>query len=162
MKTQIKIQSIVRILYLSTIFVAGCLANNVDLVDNDAVSLERVSTKYFYISWVRVYEQEDATEVCGEIRRRYRGRGGNGGHGHIDVVVVSPDGTVLEEVSTLYYPRDIPRKSAPVAYFTVRLSQPPPPGSTVRLSHHNDGYSLRREFNCDKNAACPPAKEKEQ
>jgi hypothetical protein len=162
MKTQINNKPILRILYLSTIFVAGCLADSVDLVENQTLSLERVPTKNLYISWVRVYRQEDVTEVFGEIRRRHRSKGGHGGHGHIDVAVVDPDGTVLEEVSTLYYPRDLPKKSAPVAYFTVRLAQPPPPGSTVRLTHHQDGYSLHREFTCDRNAACPPVKETEQ
>jgi hypothetical protein len=149
-------------LILIPILVSGCLAASVNLVDNQTVSLERIPTKYFYISWARVYQQEDEIEVHGQIRRRYRLRRDYGGHGHIDVAVVAPDGIALEEVSTLYYPRDIPRKSAPVAYFTVRLSQPPPPGSTVRLSYHKDGHSIRREFNCDKNAALPRIKETEE
>jgi hypothetical protein len=142
-------------LILIPILVSGCLAASVNLVDNQTVSLERIPTKYFYISWARVYQQEDEIEVHGQIRRRYRLRRDYGGHGHIDVAVVAPDGTVPEAVSALYYPRDIPRKSAPSAFFTAHLSRPPPPGSTVRLTYHRNGYSVRRASNCDRNAALP-------
>jgi hypothetical protein len=131
-------------------------------VDNQTVSLERVSTKYFYIPWARVYERDDEIEVHGQVRRRYRLRRDYGGHGHIDVAVVAPDGTVPEAVSALYYPRDIPRKSAPTANFTAHLSKVPSPGSTVRLSYHRAGYSVRRAFNCDKNAAIPAVKKADQ
>jgi hypothetical protein len=160
MKTRTMV--IVGVLGLSMIpvLISGCLRGRVDLVDNQTVSLERASTKHLYISWATVYQEAAATEVRGEIRRRYRGRGGDVGHGHIDVAVFAPDGTVLEEVSALYYPRHISKKHA--AYFTARLSKVPPRASTVRLAHHRDGYSLRRAFNCDKNAACPPVKETDQ
>ena len=141
MRTQPQNGVVILTLLLIPIFVVGCLAASVDLVDNHTVSLERVSTKYFYISWAKVYEQEDEIEVRGQIRRRYRGRGGNGGHGHIDVAVLAGDGTVLEEVSALYYPRDIPRKSVPTAFFTAHLSKLPAAGSTVRLRYHRDRHN---------------------
>ena len=153
MNIRIKAIAVVLILYVSPILISGCLGGRVDLVDNQTVSLERVPTKYFYISWATVYQEGDATEVRGEIRRRYRGKGGGVGHGHIDVAVLAPDGTVLEEVSTLYYPRDIPRKHA--AYFTARLSKVPPPASTIRVVHHGHACSTFRAFNCSNNAALP-------
>jgi hypothetical protein len=119
-------------------------------------------TKRLYISWATVYKKGDAAEVRGVIRRRHRGF--YSAHGHIDIAVVAPDGTVLEETNTLYHPRILRRKGVPRARFTASMSTVPPPGSTVRLSYHEDKnpYSVSKPFSCDTNAALPDMKESRQ
>jgi hypothetical protein len=161
MKTPMKIRSIIGILGLTAILLSGCYGNRVDLVDNQTVSLERVPTKCLYISSAAVYQKGNATEVRGVISRQHRGFHG---HGHVDIAVLAPDGTVLEESRALYHPRTLRRKGDPHAHFTAPLSTVPPPGSTVRLSYHEDedSSSETKPFNCEKNAACPAVKDKEE
>ena len=154
MKTQMRFRSTLRVLCLTAILVSGCLGGRVDLVDNQTVSLEPVPTGHLYVSWGGVYQKGGATEVRGVIRPRHRGFHG---YGHVDVAVLAPDGTVLEEASALYHPRILPRKGVSRARFTVPLATVPPPGSTVRLAYHDDqdACSAPKPFHCSGNAASP-------
>jgi hypothetical protein len=161
MKTQTKARSIIPILSLTAIVFSGCFGSRVDLVDNQTVSLVQVPTKHLYISSAAIYQKGNAAEVRGVIRPRHRGFHGPG---HVDIAVVAPDGTVLEEARALYHPRILQRKSDPHAHFTATLSAVPPQGSTVRLSYHKDEdpSSLPKPFHCERHAACPAVEDKEE
>lgn len=61
---------------------------------------------------------------------------------HIDVLVLDPNGKVVESVSTQYLPRAIPHPvgggGTPGASFVAELGTPPPKGSTVRVIFHGE------------------------
>ena len=130
----------------------GCASNRVNLLKDGTVELERIPSKGYYISYVNIYQNRDALVVYGHVKRRSRVGDSSG---HVDIAIVSPNGKVLEQISTLYKPRIIltrkmhTRKST----FEVRLPTIPPAGSLVRVAYHRDSKPVNRTFPCGENRA---------
>jgi hypothetical protein len=61
---------------------------------------------------------------------------------HVDITILSPDGTVLQEARTLdiYVPRRIPGKGINWERFKVRLPDIPPQGSKVDMVVHSSSH----------------------
>lgn len=132
----------------------ACASNRVNLLKDGAVKLERIPSKGYYISHVDVYQYDDELVVHGNVK--LRGHPGTG-TGHVDIAIVSSDGEVLEQISTLYKPRIISTRKMHkrTAYFNVRLSTILPMESTVRAAYHRDSKPDRKTFPCEGNIAVP-------
>lgn len=133
-------------------------SNHINLLNDGAVKLERIPSKcHYYISYVNVYQNDGELVIYGHVKRRSRIGGGSG---HVDIAIVSPDGKVLERISTLHKPQIIltrkmhTRKST----FEVRLPTIPPTGSKVRVAYHRDSRPNGRTFSCSENMAVSNAR----
>lgn len=129
------ISSAVGIAYVcSVVFLAGCGANRVDLVDSGSLNLEKEAFGKVYIAWSDVYEDEKGFIVTGVLRRR--DRVGLPIKTHVRVTLLSPDGIVLDEAqsSEVYVPRRIIGKFRGFKRFRVRFENMPPQGSLVRIA----------------------------
>ncbi len=135
----------VSILAMTGIALSGCVSKRVDLVDTGAVSLQRLPSKDTHISRVDVFQDGDELVITGKLRR---GLSSMPGLGHVDIAIVDPEGKILKEVHTNYFPRILARKQRrrilamarnqrQQANFGVRLPLVPPPGSTIRVTYHN-------------------------
>ena len=117
-----------------TIF-AGCAVKGLDLIDSGKVSVERVKDKYISFSYVHVYQQGENICVTGRVLRRK--------HlpklikGHVDVLIISPTGSVLKKVGVYPYPRTIPGKRTRGSYFEIHIPAILSNGSKVRFKYHN-------------------------
>jgi len=121
-------------LVLSVVFLAGCGANRVDLIDSGSLNLEKETSGKVYIAWSDVYEDEKGFIVTGVLRRR--DRVGLPIKTHVCVTLLSPDGIVLDEAqsSEVYVPRRIIGKFRGFKRFRVRFENMPPQGSLVRIA----------------------------
>ncbi len=137
-------------LAISSFVASACSTNRVNLADNRTVSLERVHSDNITVSRVYVYQDGDQLEISGRVKRRSSSIF-NGGH--VDIAIISPDGEILEQVSTRYYPRIIRRRGARESFFTARLTAIPPKGSIVRVAYHEAVKSGNGVFDCGQNAA---------
>lgn len=122
----------ISILAVPGIALSGCASNRIDLVDIGQVSLQRLPSRGTYISRVHVFQDGDELVIRGRLRR---GPSSMLGLGHVDIAIVNPEGKILKEVHTNYVPQILVRKQRRQAYFGVRISVVPPPGSTVRVTY---------------------------
>ena len=110
----------------------GCAMTGKDLIHDNTVKIEKVSSKRGAVTFVSVIQEGDEVVLRGEVRRRPTGRGSI--PGHIDVEVIDSSGANMEQMSTGY--RRSGTKSR-YAKFHSRLAAVPPSGSLIRVIHHN-------------------------
>jgi YD repeat-containing protein len=134
------------------IITLGCASHRVNLVENGKIIIERVPSKNIYVSKAHVYQEENELLITGRVKRSNTSVLDGG---HVDIAVVSPEGKILDKVSTSYTPRIIRRKGSRESLFSARLSMTPPEGTTVRLAYHKLGRSISEEFDCGNSVAIP-------
>ncbi len=115
---------------LTTILVAGCAMTGRDLVRDNTVQIEKVSSGWATVRFVSVIQEDDEIELRGEVTRRLVGRGPI--PGHIDFEVIGPDGIALEKAVIDYHRRSVKSR---YSKFHTTLSAAPPVGSTIRVTH---------------------------
>jgi hypothetical protein len=119
------------------IIVGECAASRVNLVDEGIATVERVNSRQARVSHVSVYQDDKGVLISGMVRRKSVATGPD--KGHVDVVVFSPDGDVLQEVIGRYTPRLTKNKRT--ARFSVRISTSLPQGCIVRVVHHDKPHN---------------------
>jgi len=112
----------------------GCTSLAPDLVSQGAVTVEHDPSRYSpHWSRVSVRRTESGTAISGEVHKRSFRRGKLSGH--VDIEVVSPDGTILIKMTTPYgYSSSTGQIQR--ADFSAVLPVQVREGSTVRLIHH--------------------------
>jgi hypothetical protein len=138
MKKKVLSLVIATVFSLLTFLLPGCAMNRVDLVDTGKLSLEQHRTGKVYIAWSGAYEQDDSFVISGVLRRR--DSVGTAIRTHVDVTVLSPDGTILDEArsSDVYVARRITGRSyLSFERFKVRFPDIPATGSSVRVVSHS-------------------------
>ncbi len=142
MKKKVLSLVIATVFSLLTFLIPGCAMNRVDLVDTGKLSLEQHNTGKVYIAWSGAYEQDDGFVIGGVLRRR--DSVGAAIRTHVDVTVLSPDGTILDEArsSDVYVARRITGRSyLSFERFKVCLADIPASGSSVRLVSHSGRHN---------------------
>jgi hypothetical protein len=129
--------AIVSLFFLAVI--SGCTTvDRSDLVKSGILNIEQERTGKVYIAWSDAYEEGDGFVITGVLRRR--DRVGMPIKTHVDVTILSPDGTVLDEArsSDVYVSRRIiGRSHQSFERFKVRFPSVPPQGSLVRVVSHS-------------------------
>lgn len=135
----------------SVLFALGCAQNRVSLVASNTVSVEQKSTDHVYFPWIDVFQEDGTATVKGTIRQRRMHR--HPMSGHIDVLLIAPDGQVIEQAQVTIRPRRLSLRGPKEAHFEVPLSIVPPEGAVVRVQYHNrphhtteDIHSSREHF----------------
>jgi hypothetical protein len=132
---------------LLSIFISGCTSNRVDLVYSGVINLEQHKTGKVYIAWSNAYEQDDGFVITGVLRRR--DHAGMSIKTHVDVTVLSPDGTILDEArsSDVYVSRRITGRSClSFERFKVCLPKIPAKESLVRVVSHSGLHNDTTKF----------------
>ncbi|MBZ0070138.1 MAG: hypothetical protein K8I04_00185 [Gammaproteobacteria bacterium] len=117
---------------IAAVLVNGCATQGRDLVHDRTVTVESGPSPLATVRRVTVEQRGPDMEIRGEFSRRWPGRGPI--PGHIDVSLIDRDGTALWEASLDYRRRSIKSR---ITVFHVKLEVEPPPGSTLRVLHHN-------------------------
>ena len=143
-------------LVTTVMVLSGCATRSANLVKAGKVKLELVPSSGNYVSRVEVEQDGDELVITGTVKRRnFSGIGG----GHVDVSLISPEGEILEQVSTYYTPRIISRKPGSSrhrgSHFEVRLPTVPPAGSRICVGYHRPLKSGTPAYRCGKNVALP-------
>lgn len=147
MKKKVVSLVIAAVFGILTIIISGCVTNRINLVDTGMLSLEQHNTGKVYIAWSGAYEQEDDFVITGVLRRR--DRVGMAIRTHVDVTVLSPDGTILDEArsSDVYVSRRITGRSyLSFERFKVCFPNIPAKESLVRLVSHSGRHDDTTKF----------------
>jgi len=146
------------ILVLATgLSVSGCATAGIDSNREAKVLFEWVPSQDVFISEIHSYEDTNTLVVYGKIKRT-AANCCDAVRGHIDMVVIGPDGSVLDAFCLLYSPRNIPKARTRSARFETRLPYTPPAGATLRMAYHNDHDIVKvgdKAFVCRHSAAMP-------
>ncbi len=138
-KKQSTINIIVVTLLLLVVSSSSCTAaNRTDLVKSGVVTIEQQRTGKAYIAWSSAYKEKGDLVITGVLRRR--DHVGRPIKTHVDVAVVSADGTVVDEArsSGVYVSRRITGRSyLSFERFKIRIPSVPAQGSLVRLVSHS-------------------------
>jgi hypothetical protein len=118
---------------ITIMMACGCASNRIDLVDNGMVTVETIDSKPVSVSRASVYQDGADLVISGTVKRQYHTVIAD--RGHIDIIVLAPDGAALTRMCGHYKPRLSRKKRA--AHFTARLPLPLQRGSVVRIVHHS-------------------------
>lgn len=130
--------TVVTLLFLVVSSSSCTAANRTDLVKSGVVTIEQQRTGKAYIAWSSAYKEKGGLVITGVLRRR--DHVGRPIKTHVDVTIVSPDGTVLDEArsSDVYVSRRITgRGHLSFERFKIRIPSVPAQGSLVRLISHS-------------------------
>lgn len=116
--------------------ISGCGANHVK-PNQVSVSIEKLPSKGIAISRVTAYEQNGELIIKGNVKRTFNNCC-DAERGHIDIAVTAPDTAVVDVVSTLYIPRDIPRVRGRFSHFTAHLPYMVPEDAVLRITYHEN------------------------
>jgi hypothetical protein len=83
---------------------------------------------------VHAYEDEDELVIYGKVKRA-ADNCCDTARGRVEVAVVAPDGLVLDVVSVLYNPRNIPKVRSRSSNFMTRLPYTVPQGFILRITY---------------------------
>jgi hypothetical protein len=138
----------------------GCVTSGVNplgnrtTLDKGAVLVKVLPSSKEYVSRVYVYQEGNEMVVAGGVKTRRFAVLANGGH--VDVVVIAPDGALIDQRSISHSP--FRRKGNPEPSFKTRIPLVPQPGTTVRLAYHHPSQAMvANAFDCGQNAAAPKA-----
>ena len=138
--------------FCSVFFFAGCAHYENDLVREGKAALEIIPPKVMVkISDVRVLKRENDAEVSGYVKRTGLGIM----YGHMDIAILSPDGTVLGMASAEYSPSFrrayVRRREMRPSSFSARFPDALPSGVVARVAFHPE--KLGGVLNCGNNQA---------
>lgn len=109
---------------------AGCATQPTD-VDAAGLSVQKTASSHFEINRVRVERDAGALSVSGDVSNLMPQRILT--PGRVEISVIGPDGKTLAAGSTTPMRKNPQARSA---HFYKRLAVSPPPGSTLRITHH--------------------------
>ncbi len=135
----------------------GCVSQHPSHVQMDGrLFVEPIPSSRVSLSNIIVIQEGDKLVITGEVRRL---NAAFSGIGHVDVAVVSPGGTVINQAHAPHKPKILPktpgaRKHRP-ALFEVHLYCVPPRGSVVRMAYHGKPAQDDPLTDCEDNFAVP-------
>ena len=144
-------------LLATCIGMGGCASQHFSLVQVEGgLFVEPIPSSRVSLSNIIVRQEGDELVITGEVRRL---NAGFSGIGHVDVAVVSPGGTVVNQAHAAHTPKILPktpgaRKHRP-SRFEVRLRCVPPKGSVVRAAYHGKPAQDDPLLDCEDNFAVP-------
>lgn len=118
------------------------------------------TTEDVFISKAYTYEDGDELVILGYVKRSFQNCC-DSARGHVDIALLTQDGTVIDAFSTLYSPTNIPKVRSRSSSFKVRRPYLPPDGIIIRMAYHNSlegadsALYAGDVFDCGQNKATP-------
>jgi hypothetical protein len=113
-----------------------------------------------FISQAYTYEENGELVIFGKIKRGYQNCC-DSARGHVDIALLTSDGTIIDSFSTLYFPGNIPKVRSRSSSFKVRRPYLPPDGIIIRMAYHDSlegadsALYAGDVFQCEHNKATP-------
>jgi len=150
-----KIKHLVTVLGMGCVVLAagGCASSRYNLAKNGVISLELMSSEGdTFVSQADIYRIENGIEISGTVKvpqTLHHTRGG-----HVDVAILSSDGSLLKKASIQHRPRNPRRTSAHKLPFKAYIPIKLPPKSIIRIAYHKRSYPRSDAvFDCESNPA---------
>lgn len=122
---------------VGAMLLTGCQAAAPDLAQTGEVHLDKAHAKGVHILWAEVRPDGGDTVVTGSLRPR--GAGSRRLRGHLDVVLICPEGNIVRQAHSgeIILLLRGPGRGPTIRRFSVRLKGRPPSGATVRVAFHH-------------------------
>ncbi|MEZ5542941.1 MAG: hypothetical protein R3F42_13010 [Pseudomonadota bacterium] len=133
-----------RLAILATLFITGCATTGRDLVRDNTVQIEKVSSRWATVRSVNVVQEDGEVTLRGEVVRWPPVRGSI--PGHIDLQVIGPDGEIVKEAVIEYHRRSV---KARYATFHTTLKPATAAGSTIRVTHDTRAVFSCKQLHCE-------------
>lgn len=130
----------------AAITVSGCATIDFHHGSQASVLFEQTPSQDVFISDVHSYRDGDSLVVYGKVKRTPTNCC-DAARGHLDIAVIGPDGSILDAVSVLYSPRNIPKVRTRSARFETRLPYTVPAGTTLRIAYHKNNDIVQVDDN---------------
>lgn len=127
----------------------GC-ASRINLVNDGIYSVNTRDTNGVKITTTKISVDDGRFIVTGKLKRASISRSYPG---HVDVVIIGPDGSVLDQASVKNKMPFIGRSRRKISSFKAEFFKIPPEGATVIISFHGKTSSEGEEFDCGANVA---------
>ena len=147
-------------LMLAAVVISGCTTQNIISGNEAPVLFECIPSEGVYITEARVLQDADTATVIGRVKRSAQNCC-DATRGHVDIVVVGPDGLIQDVVSASYSPRNIPKVRTRSSRFEAMLGHAVSDGSTIRVTYHDSAHAgdvtayTGAIFECENNMALP-------
>lgn len=122
----------------------GC-ASRINLVNDGMYSIHIQDTNGIKITTMEISVDNGKFMVAGKLKRANTSRSYPG---HVDVVIIGPNGSVLDQIRVKNKMPFIGRSKRKNSSFKAEFSQIPPEGATVKISFHGKTSSEGDEFDC--------------
>ena len=138
----------------------GMMMVSVLMVGCATVDYSRAATEDVFVNNVYTYEEGDELVILGHVKRSLQNCC-DSARGHVDIALLTPDGTVIDSFSTLYSPSNIPKVRSRSSSFKVRRPYLPPDGIIIRMAYHSSlegadsAFYAGDVFKCEQNKATP-------
>jgi hypothetical protein len=158
--TSIKGEGIMHYRFLYLIVGVGMMMVSVLTVGCATVEYSHAATEDVFITKVYTYEEDGELVILGQVKRSLQNCC-DSARGHVDIALLTPDGTVIDSFSTLYSPSNIPKVRSRSSSFKVRRPYLPPDGIIIRMAYHSslegaDSALFAGDvFQCEHNKATP-------
>ncbi|MFC1552539.1 hypothetical protein ACFL6P_08255 [Candidatus Latescibacterota bacterium] len=134
----------------------GCSAHSNDLIKSGSVSVIKKNTPLVYFSWVNVYQDGDVLHISGNVKRR---KFMPVPMGHVEIIVLSPIGTLLQKVSVYHSPRKIPGKKTSGSMFQIKMPVVLSKGSRIIFQYSPTAIPENNElYNLNESPTSSPVK----
>ncbi len=137
--------SSVLVLSVLMISIPGCAANRVNLVDTNQVAVTNQGSEKIRILWTDIYQKDGQTWAYGVLKQS--SSVGGTLKAHVDVQIVSPDGSLQYETISkeLYVPR---KRIGRMDWkrFRVQLPAEISEGSNISVTVHTGKHSENSVF----------------
>ncbi len=120
---------------ITVVLMSGCAMNRVNLVESQMVYVENVKHDKAHIYGVNVYQDDKTLVISGSVGRRHNINLPI--NGHVDLILIASNGSILKKIGTNYNPGRLPGRRAGRSYFEAKIPVILPPGSRVRVEFHN-------------------------
>ncbi|MCK4959694.1 MAG: hypothetical protein KAT00_09835 [Planctomycetes bacterium] len=153
---------IIVVLTITLIGASGCATTGANRVqrgtDPSLGSFDRLSAKDIYITDLEAFRDGDGVMITGKVKRGQKNCC-RPARGHVDIAVLTPDGMLLDIISTGHTPHNIPKVRSKSASFEAKMPYIPPENAIIRITYHDSiltaGSSAygNRLLTCEKNIA---------
>ncbi len=119
---------------VATVLLTACGALQPTLDERGVVKIDARGTSSISIVDAHAYQDDQELVVEGDAAFPISSTNGIF-DGHVDVIVIKPDGNTLAHHDIAVIPRRIPKSIGRRAFFVTRFHLIPPAGTTIRISY---------------------------
>lgn len=134
--------------------VAGCYTLEERRVrKKPSYPVELLPSQHAYVKVGTGYENDGTFVIEGKVRRSVKACC-SPVSGHVDVMIASENGAILDIVTAPISPGNIPTIASRQSSFRVKLPYIPPPGSSIRAKFHGKKFlsgSSKKTVDCQEN-----------
>lgn len=121
------------------ITVSGCVTQESYRKKRHKYPLELMPSRHAYVKTGDIYMDSGEFVIEGKVKRSVKSCC-TPITGHVDMMVIAGDGSIIDMVTVAISPANIPKTAARQSSYKVKLAYLPPEGATIRARFHGKKF----------------------